>query len=95
MYAGNTSNTQPISVAMTEEQEEEMEKVGIEESEELINVDGTKIKLSSKVIKVSSRLGWVLTRYRGRSRSAVFILSLCVEGVFCSMSVRVMIQNIH
>ncbi|XP_047488468.1 transcription initiation factor TFIID subunit 1-like isoform X2 [Penaeus chinensis] len=51
MYAGNTSNTQPISVAMTEEQEEEMEKVGIEESEELINVDGTKIKLSSKVIK--------------------------------------------
>lgn len=52
MYAGNTSSTQPINVALTEEQEEEMEKGGIEESEELINVDGTKIKLSSKVIKV-------------------------------------------
>ncbi|KAK7072813.1 Transcription initiation factor TFIID subunit 1 [Halocaridina rubra] len=51
MYAGNTTATQPVSVAMTEEQEEEMEKDGIEESEELINVDGTKIKLSSKVIK--------------------------------------------
>lgn len=53
MYAGNTSSTQPINVALTEEQEEEMEKGGIEESEELINVDGTKIKLSSKVIKVN------------------------------------------
>ncbi|XP_076037164.1 transcription initiation factor TFIID subunit 1-like [Oratosquilla oratoria] len=51
MYAGATATTAPISVAMTEEQEEEMERVGIEESEELINVDGTKIKLSSKVIK--------------------------------------------
>ena len=54
MYAGNTSSTQPINVALTEEQEEEMEKGGIEESEELINVDGTKIKLSSKVIKVKN-----------------------------------------
>lgn len=54
MYAGNTSSTQPINVALTEEQEEEMEKGGIEESEELINVDGTKIKLSSKVIKVTT-----------------------------------------
>ena len=51
MYAGNTTTAQPVSVAITEEQEEEMEKDGIEESEELINVDGTKIKLSSKVIK--------------------------------------------
>ncbi|XP_068208830.1 transcription initiation factor TFIID subunit 1 [Palaemon carinicauda] len=51
MYAGNTTASQPVSVAITEEQEEEMEKDGIEESEELINVDGTKIKLSSKVIK--------------------------------------------
>ena len=52
MYAGNTGQQQPVSVALTEEQEEEMEKVGIEESEELINVDGTKITLSSKVMKV-------------------------------------------
>ncbi|XP_069947042.1 transcription initiation factor TFIID subunit 1 isoform X2 [Cherax quadricarinatus] len=56
MYAGNTGISQPISVAMTEEQEEEMEKGGIEESEELINVDGTKIKLSSKVIKHAEEL---------------------------------------
>lgn len=56
MYAGNTSSTQPINVALTEEQEEEMEKGGIEESEELINVDGTKIKLSSKVIKHAEEL---------------------------------------
>ncbi|KAG7166143.1 transcription initiation factor TFIID subunit 1-like, partial [Homarus americanus] len=56
MYAGNTNASQPISVAMTEEQEEEMEKGGIEESEELINVDGTKIKLSSKVIKHAEEL---------------------------------------
>lgn len=38
-------------VALTEEQEEEIEKQIFSEDEELVNVDGTKVKLSGKLIK--------------------------------------------
>ncbi|XP_075228523.1 TATA-box binding protein associated factor 1 isoform X4 [Lycorma delicatula] len=41
----------PLNVAMTEEQEEEIEKQLNEEDEDLVNVDGTKVKLSSKLLK--------------------------------------------
>lgn len=43
----------PVNVAMTEEQEEEIEKQLNAEDEDLVNVDGTKVKLSGKLLKVS------------------------------------------
>lgn len=51
LYQGSTPNP-PLNVAMTEEQEEEIEKQLNEEPEDLVNVDGTKVKLSSKLLKV-------------------------------------------
>ncbi|XP_049784763.1 transcription initiation factor TFIID subunit 1 isoform X1 [Schistocerca cancellata] len=42
----------PVNVAMTEEQEEEIEKQLNADDEDLVNVDGTKVKLSSKLLKV-------------------------------------------
>lgn len=52
-YSG-TMNTPSLNVAMTEEQEEEIEKqiMSTEDDEDLVNVDGTKVKLSSKLLKV-------------------------------------------
>ena len=44
----------PVNVAMTEEQEEEIEKQLNADDEDLVNVDGTKVKLSGKLLKVSS-----------------------------------------
>lgn len=46
--------TAPVNVAMTEEQEEEIEKELNTDDQDLVNVDGTKVKLSSKLIKVRS-----------------------------------------
>lgn len=43
-----------MNVAMTEEQEEEIEKQLNTEEQDLVNIDGTKVKLSSKLIKVCS-----------------------------------------
>lgn len=40
-----------MNVALTEEQEEEIEKQLNTDDEDLVNVDGTKVKLSSKLIK--------------------------------------------
>lgn len=42
-----------VNVAMTQEQENEFSKQLNEEVEDLINVDGTKVKISGKLIKVS------------------------------------------
>ncbi|GJQ86655.1 Taf1, partial [Trypoxylus dichotomus] len=47
----NSMSTIPLNVAMTEEQEEEIEKQLNTDDEDLVNVDGTKVKLSSKVLK--------------------------------------------
>jgi hypothetical protein len=44
----------PVNVAMTEEQEEEIEKQLNADDEDLVNVDGTKVKLSGKLLKVLS-----------------------------------------
>ena len=44
----------PVNVAMTEEQEEEIEKQLNADDEDLVNVDGTKVKLSGKLLKVTS-----------------------------------------
>lgn len=49
-------STIPLNVAMTEEQEEEIEKQLNTDDEDLVNVDGTKVKLSSKLLKVSTEL---------------------------------------
>ncbi|KAL0280152.1 UNVERIFIED_CONTAM: hypothetical protein PYX00_001531 [Menopon gallinae] len=45
--------TPPLNVAMTEEQEEQIEKqiLNAEDDEDLVNVDGTKVKLSGKLLK--------------------------------------------
>lgn len=47
----NSMPTAPVNVAMTEEQEEEIEKQLNTDDQDLVNVDGTKVKLSSKLIK--------------------------------------------
>lgn len=49
----NSITTAPVNVAMTEEQEEEIEKQLNTDDQDLVNVDGTKVKLSSKLIKVN------------------------------------------
>ena len=50
----NTLNANPsiANVAMTEEQEEEIEKQLTSDDQDLVNVEGTKVTLSSKLIKV-------------------------------------------
>ncbi|XP_070491239.1 transcription initiation factor TFIID subunit 1 [Chironomus tepperi] len=50
-YTGILPPVSPVQVAMTEEQEEEIEKELNVEDEDLVNVDGTKVKLSSKLLK--------------------------------------------
>jgi len=47
----NATPAPPMAVALTEEQEEEYEKQIFSEDEELVNVDGTKVKISSKIVK--------------------------------------------
>lgn len=47
----NTGQTAPLNVAMTEEQEEEIERQLNTDDEDLVNVDGTKVKLSGKLLK--------------------------------------------
>merc|ERR1712071_504179 len=47
----NATPAPPMAVALTEEQEEEYEKQIFSEDEELVNVDGTKVKLSAKIVK--------------------------------------------
>ncbi|KAF4520213.1 hypothetical protein B566_EDAN003926 [Ephemera danica] len=47
-----TAPAPPVNVALTEEQEEEIEKqLNTDDDEGLVNVDGTKVKLSSKLFK--------------------------------------------
>uniref|UniRef100_A0A1B6IXS7 Bromo domain-containing protein n=3 Tax=Homalodisca TaxID=139475 RepID=A0A1B6IXS7_9HEMI len=50
LYQGSSHNP-PLNVAMTEEQEEEIEKQLNADDEDLVNIDGTKVKLSSKLLK--------------------------------------------
>ncbi|XP_063911046.1 transcription initiation factor TFIID subunit 1 isoform X2 [Zophobas morio] len=50
LYQNSGSNA-PMNVAMTEEQEEEIEKQLNTDDEDLVNIDGTKVKLSSKLLK--------------------------------------------
>lgn len=48
----NLNPNASVNVALTEEQEEEIEKQMNVEDEDLVNVDGTKVTLSSKLLKV-------------------------------------------
>lgn len=50
LYTG-TIPTPSLTVALTEEQEEEIEKELNADDEDLVNVDGTKVKLSGKLLK--------------------------------------------
>jgi transcription initiation factor TFIID subunit 1 len=53
----NTGPAPPMNVAMTEEQEEEIEKqINEADDEDLVNVEGTKVTLSGKLFKVGSLL---------------------------------------
>ncbi|XP_039293213.1 transcription initiation factor TFIID subunit 1 [Nilaparvata lugens] len=47
----NSGPPPSLNVAMTEEQEEEIEKQLNEDDEDLVNVDGTKVKLSYKLLR--------------------------------------------
>ncbi|XP_025829249.1 transcription initiation factor TFIID subunit 1 [Agrilus planipennis] len=47
----NSGTAPPVNVALTEEQEEEIEKQLNTDDEDLVNVDGTKVKLSGKLLK--------------------------------------------
>lgn len=49
-YTG-TIPTPSVNVALTEEQEEEIEKELNDDDEDLVNIDGTKMKLSGKILK--------------------------------------------
>ncbi|KAL1517978.1 hypothetical protein ABEB36_001670 [Hypothenemus hampei] len=51
LYQNSGAVGAPMSVALTEEQEEEIEKQLNTDDEDLVNIDGTKVKLSSKLIK--------------------------------------------
>lgn len=42
----------PVNVALTQEQENEIHKQINDEVEDLVNVDGTKVKISGKLFKV-------------------------------------------
>lgn len=69
----NSMPTAPVNVAMTEEQEEEIEKQLNTDDQDLVNVDGTKVKLSSKLIKV--RWGRELTKEKHGCNSFLFLRS--------------------
>lgn len=60
LYQNTIGNTAPINVALTEEQEEDIEKQLNTDDEDLVNVDGTKVKLSGKLLKVRI---FVVVRY--------------------------------
>lgn len=51
MYTGALGPSPSLNVAMTEEQEEEIEKELNADDENLVNVDGTIVKLSGKLLK--------------------------------------------
>ncbi|GAB0087540.1 Transcription initiation factor TFIID subunit [Sergentomyia squamirostris] len=51
LYTGTPGPTPSLTVALTEEQEEEIEKELNADDEDLVNVDGTKVKLSGKLLK--------------------------------------------
>ena len=51
LYQKNNSPVPPLNVALTEEQEEEIEREIIKDDDELVKVDGTKVQLSSKLLK--------------------------------------------
>ncbi|KAJ8935569.1 hypothetical protein NQ318_001563 [Aromia moschata] len=51
LYQNSSGTNAPINVAMTEEQEEDIERQLNTDDEDLVNVDGTKVKLSGKLLK--------------------------------------------
>ncbi|KAJ8919713.1 hypothetical protein NQ315_006241 [Exocentrus adspersus] len=51
LYQNSGGTNAPINVALTEEQEEDIEKQLNTDDEDLVNVDGTKVKLSGKLLK--------------------------------------------
>ncbi|XP_045464560.1 transcription initiation factor TFIID subunit 1 isoform X2 [Harmonia axyridis] len=51
LYQQTAGGSSSMNVAMTEEQEEEIEKMMNTDDEDLVNVDGTKLKLSGKIVR--------------------------------------------
>lgn len=52
LYSGSSGN---MSVALTEEQEEEIQREFNQDDEELVNLEDTKVTLSGKLVKVYIR----------------------------------------
>ncbi|CAG7727818.1 unnamed protein product [Allacma fusca] len=51
LYQKNNSPVPPLNVALTEEQEEEIEREIIKDDVELVKIDGTKLQISGRVFK--------------------------------------------
>lgn len=60
LYTGTVPQPS-LTVAMTEEQEEDLEKALNADDEDLVNVDGTKVKLSGKLLKRREKLNRLAT----------------------------------
>lgn len=52
LYQQTASGNSSMNASMNEDQEEEMEKIINTDDEDLVNVDGTKLKLSGKIVRV-------------------------------------------
>jgi len=52
-YEKNNETVPSMNVAMTEEEEVAIKQELIDDTEELVKVDGTKVQLSTKLLKVS------------------------------------------
>lgn len=52
----NTGSNQQMNVSLSEDQDDEIEKQLNTDDEDLVNVDGTKVKLSGKLLKVGGTL---------------------------------------
>ena len=72
----NTTPLPPMVVAMTEDQEEEIEKQIFSEDEELVNVDGTKVKLSGKLVKHAEEI-----KRRSLVLKGLFIIDFKLGGL--------------
>jgi hypothetical protein len=67
-------------VAMTEDQEEEIEKQIFSEDEELVNVDGTKVKLSGKLVKHAEEI-----KRRSLVLKGLFIIDFIFGGDYLTL----------
>jgi len=73
-YEKNNESVPSMNVAMTEEEEGEIEKLIVEDDDELVKIDGTKMQLSGKLLKVTY-LNDTLGRYRNLTQRTINIMT--------------------